>query len=61
MDSPGETEAGGLIETMIGSSGDQLPCACCTNHRIERPSCLENSLPKGGILTNGVRRVSIPG
>ena len=33
-------------------------CAPLNVHRIERPSCLENPRPQGGILTNGLRQLS---
>ena len=67
---PGETEAGSAgMQPCRGIAwwahrdddrkrGNQL-LALFSHHRIERPRCLENPRPKGGIYTNGKRLFSI--
>jgi hypothetical protein len=72
MTLPGETEAGTAgTQPCRGISRwahrddergrEELVLAPPNLHRIERPPCLENPRPKGGILTNGERRFSNSG
>ena len=73
MISPGETEAGSAgTQPCQGIAwwahrNDEwqrrnLFFALLPNpHRIGRPQCLEDPRPKGGILTNGKRPLSISG
>jgi len=50
---------GGLIETM--NRGVRARSCAAQPPSDRKTPCLENPLPKGGILTNGERRFSISG
>lgn len=51
----------GLIEPMSSSAGGSSPALHIDWRKSsdDRPACLENPRLKGGLLTNGERRVSI--
>ena len=55
MDSLG----GKLIETTNSSAGTMFLALLPNPHRIDRPSCLQNPRPKGGILANEKHPLSI--
>jgi len=56
----GETEAGSCRDATMPRDNLAGASALLKNpHRIGRPRCLENPRPKGGMLTNGERQLSI--